>query len=1025
MKMDRVYVFLYYFDENYTENTFEWCNKDIKPEIDGLKHVPLDHILENWVKPHLNHENVYIENVENLPKNSELYAVLSPQKIKSLLTIPMFNENKCIGFVGFDSVKEINHLEDNDTMLLKILAELISNLHIKKNSFDQMNQVLMINKQIRQNLETFFNRVDDFLFVLDEQGKIINVNNVVIEKLGYKQDEIIGESILKIHQVEDYDEAKRLVKGMISGDVDFCPLPPILTKSGKKIPVESKVTHGIWNGKPALFGVSKDITLLKISEDKFKKLFHSNPSASMLITLKDKKIIEANESFYTLFEFSEDEVINNTPIELGIITDKLYQTIYGEDKYNSSIEVELKTKSGESKFVILKSDKIDINDYTYIYTILNDVTKLNKTKQALDEINEKNRIKAITENNAKTQFLAEMSHEIRTPLNGIFNLIYLLRNTNLSQQQREYLETASNSANSLSIIINDILDLSKIEAGKTISITRKTNLESEVYEIVNVHKHSAIEKGITFNCDFDYDIPQYINIDRKHLRQILINLISNAIKYTDHGSVTFRIQLESKNNDNIVLGFAVIDTGIGISKESIEFLTDKFYQVDNQSTRENVGTGLGLTITNKLVQLLDSELQIDSTLGEGSMFSFSLNIKNNYDSISAPFQDLKKTKILFIQNNADDVDRHETMFNSMNIVITKISLNTYLETWMTLPLFDYIRISPELHQYSDLMNILSSISSRKFLILNNSDEFPLEQIKKVNIHHTFITPFCRQEVYNYLIKSDSKLKPISQIKLDKLLKNYHILIVDDNRINRMSLSMILSKYGFTITSAKDGFEAFDLIKETDFDLILLDVQMPGMNGYELTEKVRNLGEKYEDLVIVTLTANAFQDDVNKGKAVGVNGTITKPIDPEKIIVIIKEYLKLDVDSKQNSFSKIQIPNHLISFNSNKFLQHFGDSKDLIENLAASYLEDYQNDIDKIDTAIAQHDFLSIEKATHYFISSCSTLCADRLYWVSEYIKNEAKNKKISSIIALNKILKEESIEFAKTLSNWIHNRNIS
>lgn len=248
-----------------------------------------------------------------------------------------------------------------------------------------------LSQQTRQNYETFFNTIDDFLFVLDEQGKIVHENSTVTNRLGYSREELLGKSVLMVHPPERREEAGRIVGEMLNGKAEFCPVP-VITKSGVQIPVETRVSLGSWNGKPAIFGVTKDISKIQLSEEKFSKLFYINPSACGLSDLEDRKYIEVNEAFYSLLGFDKNEVIGRTATELGILTPEVIETILAQADENgcvNNVEADLRTKTGEIKHVLLSAENIFVQNRKYRFTVAHDITERKRAEEEVKTFSKK------------------------------------------------------------------------------------------------------------------------------------------------------------------------------------------------------------------------------------------------------------------------------------------------------------------------------------------------------------------------------------------------------------------------------------------------------------------------------------------------------------------------------------------------------------------------------------------------------------------------------------------------------------
>ncbi len=274
-----------------------------------------------------------------------------------------------------------------DSNFLDMIPEVIGNIIREVENENRRKEAEYLLEETRRNYETFFNTIDDFLFVLDEQGIIIHTNMTVINRLGYSAEELSGESILMLHPPERRSEAERITGEMSRGETEFC-LVPVITKSGIQIPVETRITHGIWDGKPVIFGVTKDISKLKLSEERFSKLFHINPSACGLSSFDDHKYIEVNEAFQNLLGFDKSEVIGKTASELGVVTDEMFNAILLKADSNGSTvnqEIELKAKNGEIKHVLLSAENIYVQDKKYRFTVIHDITERKKTEEALRE----------------------------------------------------------------------------------------------------------------------------------------------------------------------------------------------------------------------------------------------------------------------------------------------------------------------------------------------------------------------------------------------------------------------------------------------------------------------------------------------------------------------------------------------------------------------------------------------------------------------------------------------------------------
>jgi PAS domain S-box-containing protein len=491
-------------------------------------------------------------------------------------------------------------------------------------------------QQIRQNYDTFFNSVDDFLFVLNEKGEIIHTNATLTNRLGYSSEELYGQSVHLIHPPERRAEAARIVGEILNGQTRFCPVP-VMTKSGIEIPVETRVFNGLWDGKPALFAVSKDITKLRLSEEKFSKLFRINPSASGLTDLETGRYTEVNEAFYDLFGFNPDEVIGKTPSELGILTPESLKQIVlraSQQGNTKNIQANLNTKSGEVKHVLLSAEDIIIRDQKFRYTVVHDITeqKLSELKlfEKNKEIENQNTALKIAKEQAqqsdrlKSAFLANMSHEIRTPMNGILGFAELLKEPGVSgEEQQKFIAVIEKSGTRMLNIINDIISISKIESGLMEVYRSKTDINEQLEFLYAFFKPEVEQNGVRLLLTKKLPVDQsVISTDQEKIYAILTNLIKNAVKFTRAGSIEFGCHILPA--DRPVLKFFVKDTGVGISTHQREIIFERFRQGSEFLNRGYEGAGLGLSITRSYVELLGGQIFVDSEEGKGTLFEFTI-----------------------------------------------------------------------------------------------------------------------------------------------------------------------------------------------------------------------------------------------------------------------------------------------------------------------------------------------------------------------------------------------------------------
>ena len=516
-------------------------------------------------------------------------------------------------------------------------------------------------------------------------------------------------------------------------------------------------------------------------------------------------------------------------------------------------------------------------------------------------------------NRAKSDFLAHMSHEIRTPMNAILGFTELILKTELTKTQRQYTENVSIAGKSLLEIINDILDFSKIEAGKLDLEIVETDLPELLYQTIDIVKHTASNKGLELLLNIAPEIPRKAMLDPVRLKQILLNLLSNAVKFTEKGEVELSVDFSILNENKIRYHFSVKDTGIGITEEQRLRLFKAFSQADGSTTRKFGGTGLGLVISNLLVEKMNSTLQFDSEWGKGSDFNF--NIITDYHSETTtdnPISAFKK--ILVLDTNSKTLKNITNYLNywGINYFVCESYFNALFE--LKSENYDLLLCSynlPDISGNELISNIRNNLqisndnlkiafmydaSDEESVNLNPesaTDSFRLMKPIKLDelwalIYNTsnFVQE-NKNEYYNHA--ENVKVKTESEIIIDKKV----ILIAEDVEMNMLLAKVLISNIipNIEIVEALNGKEAVEIVQQRHIDLILMDVQMPEMDGMEATENIRRLNlVGVEDLPIIALTAGALKEEKEKALKAGMNDFMTKPIDSAQLITVLKKYL---------------------------------------------------------------------------------------------------------------------------------------
>lgn len=803
-----------------------------------------------------------------------------------------------------------------------------------------------------KNFRMFFESMQDMVFIFNQVGEIFYTNNVTCQKLGYSHEELCSMNVLELHPPENRQEAKQLFDEIILKKRDSCPIP-LSRKNGTYVPVETRTRFGTWDGKPCIFGISKDISKEQEALRKFNMLFNNNPAMMSVSELPGRIFVDVNETFIQKSGYSRAEILGSTAESLHLFAEKEEQLAIAQSLNEIgrivNHNVKVKTKDGHILRGLFAGEILESQGKQYLLMVMTDITeiklieaKLAEERRRLSDIidgtnigtwewniqtgetifNEQwaqmvgyslaelesssidtwiklyhsedykaskerqqehfdgkrdlyeseYRIKhrsgewiwvldrgrvhqwdeqgkplkmsgthqditqrkyyehelveinkrlqesvekanvlatnAADANVAKSNFLANMSHEIRTPMNAIIGFLHLLESSPINEEQAEDIQIMKESADTLLAIINDVLDVSKIEAGKVelenIAFDLRATLESAVVPFAVIARGKSVE----INMSIAKEIPQKVMGDPTRLKQVITNLIGNALKFTNLGEVILTVSYETSVDTSVVpIRFEVKDSGIGIEPESLKKLFMPFVQADSSLTRKYGGTGLGLTICKSIVEMMNGEIHVESILGKSTTFTFTV-----------PFEK-----------------------------------------------FDSDELEPSIAYAPIDMRIIKTDT--------NSVNFELNTLRANNN-------------FNHEANFEKPLK---------------ILLVEDNLVNRKFVIKMLMQKGFTCDIAVNGEEAVQACLKKRYDLIFMDCQMPIMDGYEATQKIRRNEDAIQHTLIIALTAFAMTGDAKKCTESGMDGYLSKPIEVQRMMDLIQNYFPKGISQKATEY----------------------------------------------------------------------------------------------------------------------------
>jgi len=482
-------------------------------------------------------------------------------------------------------------------------------------------------RESEANFRTFFETIGDLILVATREGRILLTNTALRRKLGYGTEELAGMNVLDLHPVDAREEAEEIFAAMFRGERESCPLP-LAARGGALVPVETRVSFGRWNGAECIFGFIKDLSAEQEAQQRFEHLFRGNPALMALSDIAERRFTDVNDAYLKALGFSRGEVIGKTTTELGLFVDPqqqadLAQRLQAEGRI-AGFELQVRAKDGTILDGLFSGELISTQGQHYFLTVMVDITERKQAEEALRAAT----AAAEAANLAKSVFLANMSHEIRTPMNAIVGFAELLRrDPALTPRQRKDVETINRSGDHLLGVINDVLEMSRIEAGSATLTSAAFSLHDLVKEMETLFRARAVAKGVEWRAEHAVGVPRRVVGDGGKLRQVFVNLLGNAVKFTEHGGVTLRVRAEPVPGKpgRARLVVEIEDSGPGIAAEDRDSLFRSFSQTVEGA--RSGGTGLGLAISRTYVRLMGGDISVRSTPGRGSCFCFDVVVQ--------------------------------------------------------------------------------------------------------------------------------------------------------------------------------------------------------------------------------------------------------------------------------------------------------------------------------------------------------------------------------------------------------------
>ncbi|MDD3394339.1 MAG: response regulator [Anaerotignum sp.] len=872
------------------------------------------------------------------------------------------------------------------------------------------------------------------IMITDMDGKIKYVNPYFSESTGYSFDEVIGENprVLKSdkNDKEVYEDlwgklamGDKWVGELINVDKNGCEYQERAVIS----PIAGE------DGKIAYYvGIKENIT----EEQRMKNIIDNQsqfivqfadviPSSIFHVDEEDR-FVGANEEFRRVYQ------IETTPYQGVKFEETPWMKPYKYKEFVEMREESIRTKKPAVRQIVRNAFGRETSVlycvnafYTAEGTVsgyIGMMTDISELKQKEAELqNALIRANAATE--AKSMFLANMSHEIRTPMNAIIGMSYLALKTELTDKQRDYVQKINSAATSLLGIINDILDFSKIESGKLKMEKLEFNLDQVISKSIELMVPKAREKDLEFIYHLSCDIPKQLKGDPLRLGQVITNLVSNAVKFTQTGEIRVDVTKEKQVSQFVCLKFAVADTGIGISKENQEKLFKAFSQADSSITRQYGGTGLGLAISRNLIGLMEGELWIESEVNKGSTFYFTAwfdMVETETAAKHITLQDIKKMKTLIVDDNyaAREImkeymvymgfaaDIAESGTQALEMIQKKDGEDPYhllLIDWK-MPNLDGVETVKQL-------NSLQELKSKPAVVFVTA--YDTEEMKKYAVDMEVaaflakpVTQSCLYDaIVNIYATSFSMQAEEVHYKNECYLQGLHILLAEDNEINQQIACELLEGQGCIVDIANNGEDAFDQVRYNSkyYDLILMDIQMPVMDGLEATRRIR---EENEDIPIIAMTARSMQEEKEKCFKAGMNDHISKPVDPDALIATVSKWSKRELldqpkqmeTGKGSSLRGAELSEReihqefleqLYGIDVKMGLLRVAGNVQLYKKLLRKFAADYQETFATLRKEAEMKNLEAVEKLAHTLKGVAGNIAAEAIYELLQEVEKMA------------------------------------